>query len=201
MINTKKKIKKEIRILGIDDAPFNKFHDNADVLVVATVFRGGSYMDGLLSCHIKKDGTDSTKKLIALAKKTKHFEQLQCIMINGISLGGFNVIDIQELAKKTKLPVIIIIRHKPNFNKIIKALKKSDKKTAQRKLELMKKAGTIYPLLLKNTKIYFQTANITKKQAQEIIKLSSTHSAIPEPLRISHMIASGIVCGESHGRA
>lgn len=197
-----KKIKKEIRILGIDDAPFNNLYNvTTDVLVVATVFRGGSYMDGLLSCHIKKDGADSTKKLIALIKKTKHLDQLQCIMINGIALGGFNVIDIQELSKKTKLPVIIIIRHKPNFNKIIKALKNADKRNASRKIELMKKAGTIYPLLLKNKKIYFQMANISKKRAQEIIKLSSTHGAIPEPLRIAHIIASGIVLGESHGRA
>ncbi|MEM4152500.1 MAG: DUF99 family protein [Candidatus Pacearchaeota archaeon] len=195
-----KNIKREIRILGIDDAPFNKFKDKK-VLVVGTVFRGGLYMDALLSCYIKVDGDDSTKKLIELVKKTKHLEQLKCIMINGISLGGFNVIDINELHKKTKLPVIVIIRHKPNFTKILKALKKANKTKAIKRFELMKKAGKPLPLLLKNKKIYFQVAGISAKTAKEIIKISSTHGSIPEPLRISHIIASGIILGESRGHA
>jgi len=70
MIKEKKHIKKELRILGIDDGPFNKFRDKT-VLVVATVFRGGSYIDGLLSTKVIIDGIDSTNKLIQIVKKNK----------------------------------------------------------------------------------------------------------------------------------
>ncbi|MCX8194229.1 MAG: DUF99 family protein [Candidatus Pacearchaeota archaeon] len=195
-----KHLKKEIRILGIDDAPFNKFRDKK-VLVIGTVFRGGHYMDALLSCYINADSDDATAKLINLVKKTKHLGQLRCIMINGISLGGFNVVDIKKLNKKTKLPVIVIIRHKPNFTKILKALEKANKKKALKRFKLMEDAGKPVPLLLKNKKIYFQAAGISTKKAKEIIKMSSTHSSIPEPLRISHIIASGIILGESKGCA
>jgi len=223
----KNKIKKELRILGVDDGPFNKFKDK-DCLVVATVFRGGNYMDGLLSTRVEVDGTDSTKKLITMIKKSSNLEQLRCIMLDGIALAGFNVVNIQELSKKTKLPVIVIIRKKPNFKKIISALKKADKRTARKKLEFMKKAGKIYSVEIKrkgkeekvkkaekvkksklkeeflkkiNKKIYFQIAGINEKKASEIIKISATHALIPEPLRIAHIIAAGIVLGESHGKA
>jgi len=37
--------------------------------------------------------------------------------------------------------------------------------------------------------------------AAKIVRISATHSLIPEPLRIAHIIASGIKNGESHGRA
>lgn len=193
-------IKKELRILGIDDAPFNKFKDK-QCLVVATVFRGGNYMDGLLSTKVMVDGNDSTKQLIKIVKASKHIEQLQCIMIDGIALAGFNVIDIQELSKKTKLSVIVIIRRMPNLKKIEIALKRADKKTALAKLKLMHKAGKVHNTKLKNKKIYFQTAGISEKQASSIIKISATHAIIPEPIRIAHIIASGIVLGESKGRA
>jgi len=188
-----KTIKKEIRILGIDDAPFDKFRDKK-VLVVATVFRGGNYLDGLLSCHVDVDGNDATKKLVDIVKKTRHFEQLRCIMLDGIALGGFNVIDINGLAKATKLPVIVIIKKFPDLKKIENALKKINQ---EKKITLLKKAGKIYPC----NKIYFQCAGISKESARKIIKLTATHSLIPEPLRIAHIIASGIALGESHGHA
>ena len=57
--------KKEIRVIGIDDAPFNKF-GKGNVLVVGVVFRGGMWLDGVLSTKVKVDGTNSTKKLINL---------------------------------------------------------------------------------------------------------------------------------------
>ena len=44
-------IKKEIRVLGIDDAPFNKFKDK-QVLVIAAFYRGGHFLDGVLSTKI-----------------------------------------------------------------------------------------------------------------------------------------------------
>ena len=196
----KKHTKKELRILGIDDSPFNKFKDK-NVLVVGTVFRGGNYLDGLLSCHVKVDGNDSTKKLSQLIRKSKHLGQLQCVMIDGIALAGFNVIDIHKLNKTTKLPVIVVIRRMPNFKNIENALKKASKKTAAKKLTLMRKAGSVYKVKIKNKNIYFQTAGFSEKKAADIIKISATHAIIPEPIRIAHIIASGIILGESRGRA
>ncbi len=195
-----KHIKKELRILGIDDGPFNKFKDK-ECLVIATVFRGGHYMDGLLSTKVNVDGINSTNELIKMIKKTKHLGQLQCLMIDGISLAGFNVIDIHNLNKKTRLPVIVIIRRKPNLKKIEKALKRSNKKTWKKKLKLMEKAGRVFKIKIKNKNLYFQIAGIQEKIAKEIIKISATHAILPEPLRIAHLIASGVVLGESRGRA
>jgi uncharacterized protein len=35
----------------------------------------------------------------------------------------------------------------------------------------------------------------------KIIRLSSTRGNIPEPLRVAHLIATGIILGESRGKA
>jgi hypothetical protein len=199
MYNVKNRsdVKREIRVAGIDDGPFDKFSDS-HCLVVATIFRGGNYMDGLLSCFVKVDCSDATSKLISLIKKTKHYDQLNCIMIDGIALGGFNIVDINELNRKTKLPVIVIIRKMPDLNKIKKAL---NKMKAEKKIELIRKAGRISRIKINNKYVYFQKAGISTRKAAEIIKVTATHALIPEPIRIAHLITSGIIRGESKGRA
>lgn len=186
-------MKKEIRILGIDDAPFDKFK-KGKVLVVGTVFRGGSFIDGVLSTKVNVDGTDATKKLIQLINKTKHKPQLQYIILDGIALGGFNVIDIGELYDKTKLPVIVVIRRMPDKKKIIDTLKKI-KMSA--KIALIKKAGKVY----KVNNIFVQLKGLDLKESEQVLKISCTRSLLPEPIRVAHLIASGIVTGESKGSA
>ena len=89
-------LKKEIRVIGIDDSPFDKFK-KGKVLVVGTVFRGGLYLDGILSTKVIIDGNDATTKIIEMINKCKFKPQLQCIFLDGIAVGGFNVIDIKEL--------------------------------------------------------------------------------------------------------
>ena len=117
-------LKKEIRVVGIDDSPFKKFQKNK-VLVVGTIFRGGIFLDGVLSTKVTLDGNDSTKKITEMISKCKFKPQLRCIFLNGIAVAGFNVIDIQELNKKTKIPVIVIIRKMPDIKKI-KEIKRTE---------------------------------------------------------------------------
>ncbi len=185
--------KREIRIIGIDDSPFKKF-TKGNILVVGTIFRGGTLLDGILTTKVAIDGDNSTKKLIQMINSSKFKPQLRCIMINGIALGGFNVIDINELNKKTKIPVIVVIRKYPDFKKIEQTLKKINK---HKKYKLIQKAGTVE----KVGKIYIQRKGITLAKAKQILKLTCTRSLIPEPIRVAHLIAGGVVTGESKGKA
>lgn len=186
-------MKQEIRLIGIDDAPFDK-NKKGKVLVVATFFRGGSLLEGVLSTKVQVDGSDSTRKIISLINKSKFKPQIKSILLNGIALGGFNVIDIKKLNKYTKIPVIVVIRNYPDFEKIKLALIKIKK---EKKYKLIEKAGEVHKL----GKIFFQFAGISLEEAKEILRISCTRSFIPEPIRISHIIASGIVDGESRGKA
>lgn len=186
-------MKREMRVLGIDDAPFNKFKDKT-TLVVATLFRGGSFIDGVLSTRVKVDGNNSTAKIAEMINKCKFKPQLQAIALDGIAVGGFNIIDIQKLNKKTGIPVIVVMRGYPNFKKIKSALARAKK---EEKLVLLEKAGAVH----KAGKIHIQVCGISVEDAKQLVKITSTHSFIPEPIRVAHLVAGGIVSGESKGRA
>lgn len=186
-------MKKEIRVIGIDDSPFNKFKDKK-ILVVGVVMRGGSWVDGVLSTNVEVDGNDATRQLSKMINKCKFKPQLQCIFLNGIAVAGFNVIDVEELSKKTKLPVIIVIRRMPNIKNIKNTLIKINKK---QKIKLMEKAGEVIQI----DDIFIQFTGIALEDAGKILKIVCTRSNIPEPLRLAHIIASGIISGESKGKA
>jgi len=185
--------KKEIRIIGIDDSPFDKFKDSNSI-VVGVVMRGGLFVDGVLSTKVAVDGDDSTKKIIEMVNKCKFKPQLQCIFIDGIAVAGFNVIDVKKLNEKTNIPVVTVIRKMPDIVNIKKTLIKINKKD---KIKLIEKAGKVVQI----NDIFVQLTGIDLKHAIEILKIVCTRSLIPEPLRLAHLIASGVTIGESKGRA
>ncbi|MBI4452668.1 DUF99 family protein [Candidatus Woesearchaeota archaeon] len=186
-------IKKEIRVVGIDDGPFNKFK-NKQVLVVGVVMRGGLFVDGILSTKVNVDGSNATDKIIKMINKCKFKPQLQCIFLNGIAVAGFNVIDVQKLNKKTKIPAVVVIRTNPDIEKIKETLIKIKQKN---KIKLIEKAGEVIQI----EDIFVQLTGIDLEKARKILKIVCTRSLLPEALRLAHIIAAGIVTGESKGRA
>lgn len=184
-------IKPEIRVLGIDDGMFTP-RAKGLVPVVGVVFRGGYFLDGVMHTKVKIDGFEATRKIASMIINSPHYKQLRVIMLNGVTLAGFNIIDIKKLNAKTKLPVIAITREKPNLTKVHKALKNLPK--SEHRWKAIKNAGEIFEVTTrnKNEKVYMQISGILKDDAEKIIRLTSTRSNIPEALRVAHLIASGI---------
>jgi endonuclease V-like protein UPF0215 family len=187
-------VKKEIRVIGIDDSPFEKFSKRKKTLVIGTIFRGGSWIDGILSTKVMIDGNDSTGALIKMINRSKFKPQLQCIFLDGIAFGGFNVVDIELLNKETMIPVVIVIRGRPDIENIKKVLIKINKKD---KIRLIEKAGEP----IQTGKIYVQFKGIELEDVKELLRITCTRSLIPEPIRVAHLIAQGIYFGESKGKA
>jgi len=190
-------MKQQIRLLGIDDSPF-RFTDKYG-MVIGVIMRGGEYLECVLRRNIVIDGTDATLICKDMIKNTRHKKQLRAVLLDGIALGGFNVVDIAELYNDTNLPVLTITRDKPDFDKIKLALKKNFKDWKKRWTIISK--GELYEVKTSDNPIYVKCIGINFEEAKEIIKLSTIRGVIPEPIRVAHLIASGITRGESYGKA
>jgi len=190
-------MKQQIRLLGIDDSPFT-FNDKYAV-IIGVVMRGGEYLECVLKNQVKIDGNDATYVCEEMIKNTRHKKQLRAVMLDGIALGGFNIIDIEDLYNNTNIPVLTITRDKPDFDKIKSALKKNFRDWKER-WGLMSK-GELHEVKTSHNPIYVKYIGINIREAKEIIKLSTIRGVIPEPIRVAHLIASGITRGESHGKA
>ncbi len=185
-------MKPQIRLVGIDDAAFKK--GDVEVRIIATFFRGGDFLDGVMSCTVTPDGNDATERITQMILKSKFRTQIKCILLDGIAVGGFNVIDIRELHQKTRIPVLVVVRIMPDIETIKRTLEKIGMKE---KIVLIEKAGAVQ----KMKKVYVQLAGLREEDALKILEISCTRSFIPEPVRVAHLIAQGISLGESKGGA
>jgi len=187
-------IKSQIRILAIDDSPL--IHEK--VMIIGAFFRGGEQLDGILRGEIIKDGLDTTEVFTRMINDSKFHAQIRVILLDGITYAGFNPVDITSLFKETGVPVISFMRSCPDLEKIKLAL--SNLPDSEKRWEIIRRAGKIYKIKQDNP-VYIQLCGLDKESAVKIIRMTSTHSNIPEPLRVAHLIATGVVLGESTGKA
>ena len=184
-------IKPEIRVLGVDDGVFTP-HVKGLVPVVGVVFRGGYWLDGVMHTKVEVDGFDATEKIASMIINSPHHKQLRVIMLDGITFAGFNVVNIKELSKEVKLPVIAVTREQPNFTEIREALKNLSK--SEERWKAIKSAEKMFEVSTRseNGKVFMQISGILEEDARKIVQLTSTRSSVPEALRVAHLIASGI---------
>ncbi|MGQ9566302.1 MAG: endonuclease dU [Candidatus Bathyarchaeales archaeon] len=184
-------IKPEIRIVGVDDGVFvPRAKGWADV--VGVVFRGGCWLDGIMKTEVTIDGTDATNKIAEMITTSPHYAQLRVIMLNGITFAGFNIVDIKKLFELTRLPVIAITREEPDFDDIREAL--THLPESEKRWSIIKDSRQLIKIKTRHGQepVYMQIAGLSRKDAEKIVKESSTRSNIPEPLRVAHIIASGL---------
>lgn len=181
-------------VIGFDDAPFSK-HTRGNVLIVGAIFSDHRLV-GVLSGHVQRDGTNATSVISRLISESSFADQIQAVMLQGIALAGFNVIDIHELHRQLGIPILAIARKQPNMEKIRSALA-SKVRGGKRKWALIEQAGSMEPV----AGVFVQKAGLDLKEAEDIVRRFAVNGNIPEPIRVAHLIAGGIVRGESRGRA
>lgn len=178
-------------VIGFDDAPFHR-NQRGSVLIVGAVF-SGSRLEGVLTGKVRRDGANGTKQLARLIADSRFATHLQLIMLQGIAVAGFNVIDIHALHDTLGIPVLVLARKQPNLAKIKNALLKNVP-GGKRKWQLIEQAGAMEAV----AGVYVQRAGIALTTTQQVIKRFAFNSVIPEPLRTAHLIASAL--GDGHSR-
>src|SRR5688572_11816754 len=104
-------MKAEARVLVIDDAPHRR--SDATVPLVGVVARGPQYVEGVLLDHCRVDGTDATRRIVAMVRRTRFRPLLRCVLLNGVFVGGFNLVDADLVHERTGLPVLALVRSSP----------------------------------------------------------------------------------------
>lgn len=177
--------------IGFDDAPFAHGW-RGDVPVVGTVY-ARTTLHGVVSGRVRRDGRNSTAELARLVNRSP--EHLQLILLQGIALAGFNVVDLQALHAQTGRPVLVVARRAPDLDRIREALL-TRVPGGQRKWALIEAAGPMEPC----GPVFVQRAGLTHPQAQEALRTFTVTGNLPEPLRAAHLIAGGVTRGHSAGQ-
>jgi endonuclease V-like protein UPF0215 family len=184
-------IKREIRVLGIDDGVFVP-RTRGTVDVVGVVYRGGCWFEGVMRTEINIDGLDATEKIAEMIESSPYYGEIRVVVLDGVTFAGFNVVDISRLSRRVDLPVISVVREKPDLEEIRNALKNLP--DFEIRWRAMENAGKIFEVETRKGEnpVYMHIAGILREDAEKIMKKTSTRSLIPEALRVAHIIASGL---------
>jgi endonuclease V-like protein UPF0215 family len=182
-------------VVGVDDAPFDRAH-RGGVAVVGAVF-SGLRLEGILSARVRRDGADATRALAAMIGGSKFRPQLQLVLLQGIALAGFNVVDVPALHRALGLPVLVVARRQPRMALVRRALLERGVPGGARKWALLERLGPMEPA----AGVWVQRAGLTLAQAEAVVGRLAVLGRVPEPLRVAHLVAGGLGTGESRGRA
>ena len=106
-------------VIGFDDAPFERSAPG-QVALVGTVC-SGTRLDIVVRGHVQQDGDDATRVMAELVRE-KALVHVRAVLMKGITVAGFNVVDINALCDELAMPVLVVMRKRPKLDKFYDAM-------------------------------------------------------------------------------
>ena len=184
---------RQIRVIGFDDAPFVRHTTKA--VAVAGIVCALTRIEGMLWGEIEADGWNSTEQLTQMLLGSKFHPQLHLVLLDGIGMGGLNLIDLPLLTQQLQLPCVAVMRKFPKLKKMREAI--SLLPHPEKRLQILAKAGKIYSY----PPFYFQVCGLSAELTVRILRRLTDRGNVPEALRLAHLIASAVINGQSGKRA
>ncbi|GAA6620919.1 DUF99 family protein [Scytonema sp. NUACC26] len=186
-------LKRTIRVIGFDDGPF--LRGTGGKVPIGGVVCAGTRFEGMVWGEIQQDGLDATETICKLLLSSKFLPQLHIVLLDGIGFGGFNLVNLPELAHKLQLPCVTVMRRVPDLSAVEEAMSRLP--NFQQRQELLRFAGTIYEY----PPFFFQVCGEEPEIVAAALHRLTDCGKVPEALRLAHLIAAAVIKGESSSSA
>ncbi len=181
--------KKGIRVLGIAESFIKKKTKKS--ILAGVVMRVDGIIDGITLSSATIGGMDATESIISLFKSLKR-RDINVIILNGCVISWFNIIDLKEVYRRAKIPLICITYDESIGLK--KYLKEYFKNDWGNRYKIYRKNGGREKIEL-HTKnfIFVRVLGLELEKAKMLLDKLTIHGSIPEPLRISRLYARAVL--------
>ncbi|MHA1859683.1 MAG: endonuclease dU [Candidatus Asgardarchaeia archaeon] len=178
-----------LRCLGIAES-FIKGVSKRSILV-GVVMRGDFKIDGFNIRTIEVGGMDSTESIISMVEEFNR-RDISTIMLNGCIISWFNVVDLNRVYEETRIP-LLCVSYNPSDG-IEKYLKEYFPKDWEERTEVCRRNGERHRVILKTGfPVYLHNLGISLHDAKIILNRFTVFGKIPEPIRVSKLIARTIL--------
>ena len=173
-----------IRALGVAES----FRQGQKRSVLAgVVMRSDFVIDGVALGRTAVGGDDATSSIVTLFRKF-HRNDVNLLMVSGAILSLYNIIDVDELSKRTKLPVVCLT-YKETAG-IEESIRRHFPQGPDKKLEAYFKLGKRIGVKLRTGhRVYVRTAGIESADSKTILDLFTLQGSVPEPVRVAKLLA------------
>ena len=148
-------------------------------------------VDGLLVTRVRVDGTDGTDRVLAMLRGSPFLAGARAVLVDGITVAGFNVLDLERLSRRLRRPVVSVTRRPPDLPAMRAALAKYFPADAARRYRLVERhrpfaASPVDPSL------WISIAGGLRREARQLLPRTIAVGRWPEPLRLARLIARAL---------
>ncbi len=166
-------LKKEVRILGLSTTAKRK----GTTLVVGVVFRGSYWLDGILTCSLELGKRDHVSQISKAIMKSRQYSQLHAVILSTKRIAPGWDIDITDLARRIKLPIISLV--------------KKNRAAMKKRKKLLR--ANYYHLVINEKRLFVLAKGSGLEMIQELVTIACTpKSSIPEAVRVANLIAEQV---------
>jgi len=176
--------KKAIRALGIAES-FKKSERQS--VLAGIVMRSDMVIDGVAYANATVRGDDATDAVIALYTDLDRTD-INLVMIGGLIISMYNIIDIERLYERLKIPIIGVTFEESEG--LDEHIKRQFPDTWESKMEAYHKLGSREEIKLKTGySVFVRAQGISAKNAKQAVNKFLLQGSIPEPIRVARLIA------------
>jgi endonuclease V-like protein UPF0215 family len=188
--------KLHVRVVGVDDGAFRRDARWAPLAAVAVA--APDRVEAIQVGRVRVDGRDGTREVIRLVRGTGGLESLQAVVLDGIVVGGFNVLDLDRIHEALRVPVLAVTRHRPDFPGIHAALRTWFPKDAARRWALLRR-HRLFPIPPPGPPVHLTIVGARRSDGARLVRRTVVRGHVPEPVRLAHLVASAGVLGPAAG--
>ena len=180
--------KKGIRGLAIAES-FSQ--DSKKSVLSGIVMSTDMIIDGFVIGHSTVGGDDATDVILDMCKKLDR-PDVSFLLISGIVISLYNIVDLKRISDETDLPVIGVTYEESKG--IEEAIKHHFPDSYESKLAEYSKLGTREKVTLHTShNLYIRNEGCTVLEAKQILDKITLQGSVPEPLRIGQLLANTLL--------
>lgn len=180
--------KKGIRGLAIAES-FNP--DSTTSILSGIVMRRDFIIDGFVFGHTSLKGDDATDVILKMYDDLRRSD-INYILISGLIISMYNIIDIEKLFHSLKIPIISITYN--DSLGIENALKHHFPDSFESKINIYQKLAKRKKITLRTSyDVFVRKEGCALSDVKHLLDEITLQGAIPEPIRVSQLLARKIL--------
>jgi len=162
-------------------------HGDKTSRLAGVVMRRDLVIDGFVLGQCTIEGDDATDAILEMYSKLER-DDISFILISGIIISMYNIVDIKKIRDSTKLPVIGVTYEESSGIK--DAIKQHFPTSFESKIAKYDKLGKRTMINLHTGhKLYLRVEGCSTPEAKKLLDAFILQGAIPEPLRVAQLLA------------
>ena len=173
-----------IRVLGVAES-FRP--DQRWSVLAGVVMRADRVIDGLALGRASVGGDDATASVASLCRRLRR-NDVNVLMLSGCILSLYNIVDVDGLARRTKVPVVCLTYRETSG--IEDAILRHFPRGGEKKLEAYRRLGERKGIVLgSGHRVYVRTSGMSDREAGSVVDQFTLQGSIPEPVRVARLMA------------